>query len=95
MAGLSTIVQAEAAAAALNKLTGTPATVRHFEDYSEVYFSNPKQTQEWVEKQLKPGRPGAVRVSFGPVVYPVAAKRIVPVVLGIFAAGYLLGRFTR
>ena len=89
---LQTIATAEAYAAAINSLTGTPATVVHKANYSEVSFSNPRATEAWIEEQLKPGEPGDVRLNFMPVVLPVVLKRAVPVALGLLAVGYLLGK---
>jgi hypothetical protein len=89
---LQSIATAEAYAAAIYQLTGTPATVVHKKDYSEVSFSNPRATQEWIENQLKPGDPGDVRLNFLPVVTPVILKRVVPAALAVLAVGYLIGK---
>ena len=89
---LQTIATAEAYGAALKALTGTGATVTHKADYSEVRFQDPRAAAAWIEEQLKPGEPGAVRVDLMPAVLPVVLKRAVPVALGLLAAGYLLGK---
>jgi hypothetical protein len=89
---IQTVATAESYAVALNALTGTPATAKHALDYSEVYFSDPAKTRAWIEDQLKPGPPGAVRIDFMPVILPVVLKRAVPVALGLVALGYLLGK---
>jgi hypothetical protein len=95
MANLSRIATAETYAAALHQVTGTPATARHAENYSTVYFTDPRATQAWIRAQLRPGKAGEVRLDLAPVVLPVAAQYAVPVALAVFALGYFLGRSTK
>jgi len=91
---LSRAATAESYAAALEKMVGVPAAVRHVANYSEVYWSreNIPAAQSWLNRQLSPGKPGDVRVDFGPVVYPVAARRALPYVVGLLVAGYVAGK---
>jgi hypothetical protein len=91
---LTRAATAESYAVALEKMTGVPVAVRHVADYSEVYWTpqNVPAARSWLNRQLSPGKPGDVRVDFGPVVYPVATRRALPFVVGLLLAGYVAGK---
>lgn len=56
-----------------------------------------KQMQQWLDGvvarpfQAKPATPPTVRYELGPVVKPWAVKYGLPITLGLFVSGYLLG----
>jgi hypothetical protein len=86
---LSTIAALTAA------LTGDTPVIIDRGNYSDVEFK-PEQIKKlrlMLENALNgTGEPGAARVALGPVLYPVILKRLIPLLLIIFAIGYISHR---
>lgn len=85
---------AETAAGALTTLTGIQPKVIHGPQYSRVYYSpdKEKKVQAWLESQLTPQPPGAVRIELDRVIINTAIKKALPYAVALLAGGFFLGR---
>jgi hypothetical protein len=93
VADVSTIAKAQLAGVALNQVFGEQPAYDYQSDYVRVYYEPDrlKQVQSRIEQMAVSG-PSDVRIDWLPMVTPFALKKATPYIIGIAAAGFLLGR---
>lgn len=94
MADIVTQVKAETIAALAKQIFGVKPVVQNMGDYYRIYWENENlpEARAAFEQYVSEIKPGDVRVEWFPVVQNVAIKKALPYVLGIFAAGFLIGK---
>jgi len=93
MATIQNVAKAKGTGLLLEQLFGVEPSYQSFPDYVRVYYQPDrlKRVQERVDAMSKTA-PGGVRLDWFPVITPFAVKKAAPYIVGIFVAGYLLGK---
>lgn len=89
-----TRLKAEGIALALEKLTGQEPIIQDNETYYSLYWTNAQQAEilETLNEKFASGGESEIRVEWFPVVRPVVIKKALPYAIGIFAAGFIIGK---
>jgi hypothetical protein len=87
-------IKAESVALLAQQILGVKPEIENVGDYYRVYWNKEDlpEVRENLDEYISNIKPGDVRVEFIPVVQNVAIKKVLPYVLGIFAAGFLIGK---
>lgn len=96
MASIQTVGKAAAVAVIIRQLTGVQPQVEEKDNYVRLYFrsSDYPAVRSVLEKMISSrGIPSDVKIDWLPVAGPIAAKKVLPIAVGLFAAGYLIGKF--
>lgn len=92
-AQVSNSLQAAGLIAAVKIITGEDPIVTNYPTYTEISFTPSQQVKlrDQLEAMLSSSA-GSVRVTAGPVVYPVVLKRAIPLLIIAFALGFIIRR---
>lgn len=95
MAQITTIAEARGYGLLLKQLFGVEPSYYQASDHVKVYYDADKlpQVQARIASMAESG-PADVRISWFPMIAPIAVKRAVPYIIGIAALGFLLGKAT-
>lgn len=87
-------IKAEGIALLAKQVLGVKPEIENAGDYYRVYWNKEDlpEVRDNLEDYISNIEPGDVRVEFMPVVQNVAIKKALPYVLGIFAAGFIIGK---
>jgi hypothetical protein len=87
-------LQVSTIVAIVRMLTNEPPIVTNFGDYTEISFTPAQQVslRGLITQAMAGKASGAVRVNLSPVILPPVLKRLIPLLLGVFALGYIVHR---
>lgn len=92
-----TKIKAEGLAALAEQTTGVKPTVVDYGDHIKIFWDAatlPEARQKF-EQYVSEIKPGDIRIEWLPVVQNVAIKKAAPFIIGIFAAGFIIGKMTK
>jgi hypothetical protein len=95
MASLSNALQSNLLAESIYQVTGEKPSVVNENNVTYIRFSPDQQVKvrAWVEGQLNAKRtPGAIKIEFEPVIYPLAIKKILPFIILLLVVGIIIGK---
>lgn len=94
MNSVTAAIKAEGVALLAKQVLGVKPEIENAGDHYRVYWNNEDlpEVRENFNTYVSEMQPGDVRVEWVPVVQNVAIKKALPYVLGIFAAGFLIGK---
>jgi len=89
-----TELKAHGIALALEKVTGVEPIVEEKETYYSIHWLPAEQSQvlQNLSDRLPETGDSDIRIEWFPVVRPVIIKKALPYAIGIFAAGFLIGK---
>lgn len=92
-AQVSNSLQAASLITAVKIVTGENPIVTKYPTYTEISFTPSQQIKlrDQLDAMLSSGG-GSLRVTAGPVVYPVMLKRLIPLLIIAFALGFIIKR---
>ena len=88
--------KAHTLADAIALVLGSDPIVTDYDQYSMISFSadQQKKIRDYIKAQLA-GKPGDIRIDTDPIVNPLIIEQAIPYVIGIFAAGAVIGWLVR
>jgi hypothetical protein len=93
MANITDIATAQGYGFLMKQMFGVEPDYDYQGDYVRVYYSKDKLpgVQRNIEG-MSAEKPGSIRVDWFPMVAPLAAKKAIPIAVGLVAVGFILGK---
>ena len=95
MATLESIGKAKATGLILSTVLGVEPKYEYHDNYVRVYYpSTDLPAVRAKVNEIATGPAGDVRIDWLPLTTPIAIKTVLPVAVGLIAAGFLIGRLS-